>query len=319
MADSATDSDNTAPPRCPVTPVGLLRLYADLIKLRLSLLVVVTAGVGCIMASGPEIDWLLLLWTVAGTLACASAANAINQVMETRRDRLMTRTQRRPIPSGAMSPTHGWVVAMLLGYGGVTLLAILVNFFAAGLALLTLLIYVLAYTPLKPLSTLNTLVGAVVGAIPPLIGWVAVQGELNLGGWTLAAILFLWQLPHFLSLAWMYRDQYQAAGFRMLPSAPGGERAVCEGTLLSALLLIPLSLLVVSLRLAGVVYAGFALILGLWFAWKALQFFQQRSHETARSAFLASLLYLPLLLLAMVLDREPQLIEVFIQLEPVTT
>ncbi|MCP4758628.1 MAG: protoheme IX farnesyltransferase [Planctomycetes bacterium] len=318
MADSATDSNNSPPSRCPVTPVGLFRLYADLVKLRLSLLVVVTAGVGYIMASGTAIDWLLLLWTVTGTLACAASANAINQVMETRRDQLMPRTQRRPLPSGAISSSHGWAVAMLLGYGGVTLLAILVNFFAAGLALLALLIYVLAYTPLKPLSTLNTLVGAVVGAIPPLIGWVAVQGELGLGGWTLAAILFIWQLPHFLSLAWMYRDQYQAAGFRMLPSAPGGENAACEGTLLSALLLIPLSLLVVSLRMAGVVYVALALLLGLWFAWKSLRFFQQRSHETAKAAFLASLLYLPLLLLAMVLDREPQLIDVFIQLEPIT-
>ncbi|MDP7070677.1 MAG: heme o synthase [Phycisphaerales bacterium] len=315
MAKSATDIDASPAAR---SPVGLLRLYADLIKLRLSLLVVVTAGVGCIMASGPDVDWLLLLWTVAGTLACASAANAINQVMETRRDRMMARTEHRPIPSGAMSPAHGWAVAMMLGYGGVMLLAVLVNFLAAGLALLTLLIYVLAYTPLKPLSTLNTLVGAVVGAIPPLIGWVAVRGTFDLGGWTLAAILFLWQLPHFLSLAWMYRDQYLAAGFRMLPDTPEGERAACEGTLLSTLLLIPLSLLVVSLRLAGVLYAACALLFGLWFAWKALRFFQARSNETAKAAFLASLLYLPLLLLVMVLDREPQLVSVFIQLEPVT-
>lgn len=311
MADSATTSNNSD-----VSPAGLLSLYADLIKLRLSLLVVVSAGVGCVMASGPSIDWWLLLWTVIGTLACAAAANAINQIVEIQRDAMMDRTRNRPLPSGQLSPAHGWVVAMLLAYAGIAMLAFLVNLFAAGLALLTLLMYVLAYTPLKPRSTLNTLVGAVVGGIPPLIGWVAVRGQLDIGGWTLAAILFLWQLPHFLSLAWMYRDQYERAGFRMLPSVKGGEHAVCQGTLVSAVLLIPLSLLVVSFRMAGAAYAVFAILIGLWFAWKSLQFYRQRSRDTAKGAFLASLVYLPLLLLAMVFDRIPQASDLVIILEP---
>jgi protoheme IX farnesyltransferase len=296
----------------------LLHLYADLVKLRLSMLVVFTAGVGCIMASGPtaSIDWLLVLWTVVGTMACAASANTINQIMEVRRDALMLRTQGRPLPSGRLSSVHGWIVAVVLAYGGLTLLVLAVNIFAAGLALLTLLLYVLAYTPLKPVTTLNTLVGAVVGGVPPLIGWVAVRGQIDVGGWTLAAILFVWQLPHFLSLAWMYREQYEVAGFRMLPSVAGGERAVCEAALLSTLLLIPLSLLVVTIHLAGVVYAVFALLLGLWFASKAFAFFRHRNHPTARAAFLASLLYLPLLLLAMILDRVPQVETIFVLLTP---
>ena len=294
----------------------LLHLYADLVKLRLSMLVVVTAGVGCIMASGPTIDWLLVLWTVVGTMACAASANAINQIIEVRRDALMLRTQGRPLPSGGLSSVHGWIVAVVLAYGGLTLLVLAVNVFAAGLALLTLLLYVLAYTPLKPVTTLNTLVGAIVGGLPPLIGWVAVRGQIDVGGWTLAAILFVWQLPHFLSLAWMYREQYEVAGFRMLPSVAGGERAVCEATLLSTLLLIPLSLLVVTMHLAGVVYAVFALLLGIWFAWRALAFFRHRTRPAARATFLASLLYLPLLLLAMALDRVPQVETVFVLLTP---
>ncbi len=293
---------------------GLFRLYAELVKLRLSLLVVVTSGVGCIMASGPHIDWLNLLWTVLGTLACASAANAINQVVETRRDALMHRTRHRPIPSGAMSPVHGWIVAVLLGYAGVFLLAMLVNLFAAGLALLTLLLYVLAYTPLKPVTTLNTLVGAVVGGIPPLIGWVAVTEQLSIGAWILGGLLFVWQLPHFLSLAWLYREQYELAGFRMLPSVRGGENAVCEATLISTLLLIPLSLLATTLHLAGMMYGTVAIFVGGWFAWKAIQFYKHRSRPTARGAFLASLLYLPVLLLAMVLDRVPQVNDAVIEL-----
>jgi len=318
MADTATTPTNPRATPRQSSPAGLLSLYADLIKLRLSLLVVLTAGVGGIMASGPSIDWMLLLWTVAGTLACAAAANAINQVVEHRRDALMDRTRHRPLPSGQLSPAHGWVVAMLLAYAGVAMLALLVNLFAAGLALLTLLIYVLAYTPLKPLSTLNTLVGAVVGAIPPLIGWVAVRDQLDLGAWALAAILFLWQLPHFLSLAWMYREQYEIAGFRMLPSVKGGEHAVCQATVMSAVLLVPLSLLIVTLRMAGTAYAVFAVLVGIWFAWKAVRFYRDRSREMARAAFLASLLYLPLLLLAMVFDRIPQTGEFFILLEPIT-
>jgi protoheme IX farnesyltransferase len=314
MADTTTTTINAQSDEAK----GLFSLYADLIKLRLSVLVVISAGVGCVMASGPQIDWLLLLWTVTGTLACAAAANAINQVIEVRRDALMDRTRNRPLPSGQLSPAHGWVVAMLLAYAGVALLAMLVNLFAAGLALLTLLLYVAAYTPLKPRTTLNTLVGAVVGAIPPLIGWVAVRDQLDIGGWTLAAILFLWQLPHFLSLAWMYRDQYELAGFRMLPSVRGGEHAVCQGTLVSAMLLIPLSLLMVSFHLAGVIYAVAAVLLGCWFAWKSLLFYRHRTHETARNAFLTSLLYLPLLFIAMVFDRIPEVTEIMIILEPIT-
>lgn len=286
-------------------PIGLLALYADLTKIRLSMLVVVTAGVGGLMASPASIDWLRLLWIVMGTLACAASANAINQVMETRRDALMQRTRSRPLPSGRLSPAHGWVIAMVLGYAGVAMLAILVNLFAAGLALLTLLIYVLAYTPLKVVTTFNTLVGAIVGAIPPMIGWVGMRGELNTTAWVLGALLFLWQLPHFLSLAWMYRSEYVLAGFRMLPSGRGGEHAACEATLLAALGLIPLSLLVTMVRSAGLFYSGAAILLGLWFAWAALRFYRNPTRDSARGAFLTSLAYLPLVLLAMVLDRVP--------------
>ena len=312
MSDTITQS-----PATPAEPTpGLFRLYADLVKLRLSLLVVVTSGVGCIMASGPAIDWLNLLWTVLGTLACASAANAINQVVETRRDALMHRTKKRPIPSGALSPVHGWIVAVLLGYAGVFLLAMLVNLFAAGLALLTLLLYVLAYTPLKPVTTFNTLVGAVVGGIPPLIGWVAVTNQLSSGAWVLGGLLFVWQLPHFLALAWLYREQYELAGFRMLPSVRGGENAVCEATLISTLLLIPLSLLAGTMHLAGALYGFAAVLIGVWFAWKAMMFYKHRSRPTARDAFLASLLYLPVLLIAMVLDRVPQVHAIVVELAP---
>ncbi len=306
MAESTTSPGPATPePMSSRADAGLLQSYGDLVKIRLSMLVVVTAGVGVIMASGPDLDWWTLFWTVTGTLLCASAANAFNQVLERRRDALMDRTRDRPLPGGRLSVLHGWVVAMILTYAGLAILAMLVNLMAAGLALLTLLLYVLAYTPLKPLSTINTLIGAVVGAIPPLIGWIAVRDTIDLGGWVLASILFLWQIPHFLSLAWIYRSEYEAAGFRMLPSARGGERAVCESTLFSTLLLIPLSLQMVSLQLVGLFYACCAFLVGAWFSWRAFGFFRNRNATTARQTFLASLMYLPILLLAMILDRIP--------------
>lgn len=281
----------------------LPRLYARLTKLRLSMMVVITTAVGFIMASRGDIDWLLLLWTILGTMACALSANALNQVFETRRDKLMARTQDRPTPSGRMSRRHAFIVAVLLGYGGLLLLAMVVNLYAAGLALLTLLLYILAYTPLKPISTLNTIVGAVVGGIPPMIGWVAVREQLEIQAWILGAMLFVWQLPHFLSLAWLYRDQYADAGFQMLPVVRGGPNLTVEVTLLTTVLLIPLGLAAALSGMTGIFYAIFSIILGIAFIWYALQFFIQRDRKTARSTFLFSLLYLPLLLIVMIANR----------------
>ncbi|MCH2135908.1 MAG: heme o synthase [Phycisphaerales bacterium] len=306
MPDTDVDPATTAPPpSARLTLAALPGLYADLVKFRLSLLVVATAAVGVFMAAWTSIDWAIAGWTVLGTMLCAASANAFNQVIEYRRDKLMERTMGRPVPSGRMSPWHGWLVAALLGYAGAAVLAILVNELACALAVLTLLLYVLCYTPLKSRSTLNTLVGAVVGAIPPLIGWAAVRNSLSSEAWMLAALLFMWQLPHFLALAWILRDQYAGAGFRMLPISPGGEHATCEATLMSTLLLIPLSLLATLMGMAGWIYAVVALVLGCWWTWRAFVFFKVRDRATARRVFLASLLYLPLILTAMVLDRNP--------------
>lgn len=281
----------------------LPRLYATLTKARLSVLVVVTTAVGFIMASGLDIQWWLLLWTVLGTMACALSANALNQVFETHHDKLMERTRGRPTPSGAMSTRHAFIFAILIGYAGLLLLALMVNLGAAGLALLTILLYLLGYTPLKRISTLNTIVGAVVGGIPPMIGWIAVREQFEVQAWVLGGLLFVWQLPHFLSLAWLYREQYAGAGFRMLPVVKGGDNLTVEVTLLTTLLLIPLGLSVTLSGMAGLVYAVISIALGLGFVWFAVRFFQRRDRPSARSNFLFSLLYLPVLMAAMVADR----------------
>ncbi|MDG2199627.1 MAG: heme o synthase [Phycisphaerales bacterium] len=287
----------------PVAIQALPSLYAVLVKMRLSLLVVMTSAVGYVMASTGPMNWLTLLWTVLGTLLCACSANGLNQVIENRRDAMMARTKDRPLPSGAMSPQHGWIVTMILGYGGLCMLALLVNLPAAGLALVTMLTYVLLYTPMKVHTTLNTLIGAIVGAIPPMIGWVAASGTLTTGAWILAAILFVWQLPHFLSLAWLYREDYAHAGFKMLPGIPGGEHTTCEVVLLTTLLLIPLGLTATMVGIAGVIYAFCSIALGIAFTLPAIRFFKERTRATARRVFLTSLLYLPLLMGIMIADR----------------
>lgn len=287
----------------PVAIQALPSLYTVLVKMRLSLLVVMTSAVGFVMASTGPLNWLVLLWTVLGTLLCACSANALNQVIENRRDAMMERTRNRPVPSGAMSPQHGWVVALVLGYGGLCLLALLVNLPSAGLALVTMLTYVLLYTPMKVHTTLNTLVGAVVGAIPPMIGWVAATGTLTTGAWILAAILFVWQLPHFLSLAWLYREDYSQAGFKMLPGIPGGEHTTCEVVLLTTLLLIPLGLTATMVGIAGVIYAFCSIAIGIAFTLPAIRFFRERTRDSARRVFLTSLLYLPVLMGVMIADR----------------
>lgn len=301
MSTSLSTSSSTSAQTLP-------SLYAVLVKARLSLLVVMTTGVGFIMAAPVALDWIALLWTVLGTFLCACSANGLNQVIEHRRDALMDRTRERPVPAGSISPQHGWIFCMITGYAGLSMLALLVNLPAAGLALVTMLIYVLLYTPMKAHTTLNTLVGAVVGAIPPLIGWVAASGMITTGAMILAAILFVWQLPHFLSLAWMYRDDYNRAGFKMLPGVPGGEHITCEVVLLTTLLLIPLGLTATMVGTAGVVYGICSLLLGLAFLVPAVKFFRTRDRASARSVFFASLLYLPLLMSVMIADRGDEMI-----------
>ena len=268
-------------------------------------MVVFTTAVGFIMATGGTIDWLRLLWTVLGTSLVAGAANALNQLAEVQRDALMSRTHQRPLPCGALSLRHSFIVAMLLGYIGLAILAMLVNLAAAGLALLTLLIYIFAYTPLKTRTSLNTLVGAICGAIPPMIGWVGAAGSLDYGAWVLALLLFVWQIPHFLALAWLYRKDYERGGFAMLPVIDPSGRLTGRVVVLMTLVLLALGVATALSGLAGWLYAFGSIALGLWLLRLGLRLHAQRSDSNARRVFLASLVYLPTLLCLMVIDRGP--------------
>lgn len=302
MVSDACVARDARPPAAP----SHAAVWSALVKARLSTLVLLTTAVGFAVAplpAGVAFPWERFAWTCLGTALAAAAAAMLNQLFEIRRDARMTRTAGRPLPSGHARPTTVFVVAALAAYGGFALLAGMVNLLAASLALGNVLVYVLLYTPLKPRTTFNTLIGAVTGAVPPVIGWAGAVGRVDTGAWALFAILFVWQIPHFLALAWMYREDYARGGFAMLPSVDLDGNATGQACLLSSLLLVPVGLLATLTGVAGYAYAGVAVVLGLAMAWLAWRFMARREHSAARRLFLASLLYLPLLMAAMLADR----------------
>ncbi len=288
---------------------GLIGLYLELSKARLSALVLFTTAVGYALGStsggrpGAGFAWLTFLWTMAGTALAAASANALNQLAEVRRDALMVRTRNRPLPSGAMAPAHALAFALAAAAAGLIVLWTLVNPAAAGLALATILIYLLLYTPLKPRSPLNTLVGAVCGAIPPLIGWVAAAGRLDAAASVLAGLLFVWQLPHFFALAWLYREDYARGGFAMLPVVDPDGRLTGRLVVGASAVLVAVSLAATVLGMTGWIYAAGASVLGAWLVALGARLLARRSDASARRLFLATIVYLPILLCLMVVDR----------------
>ena len=246
---------------------------------------------------------MLLFHTLFGTGLVASGAAALNQFLERQHDAQMRRTEDRPLPSERLSPDTALLFGGLSSAAGLIDLALAVNLETSVLGAITLCSYLFIYTPLKRVTTLNTAIGAVPGALPPLMGWTAARGEINVEGWSLFAILFFWQLPHFLAIAWMYRDDYAKAGFAMLPVFDSDGQRTAGQTVSHTLGLLPISLCPFLLKLAGVVYLTGALVLGLAFLWQAVQFSRELTAQRARQLFYASIIYLPLLLGLMVLDK----------------
>jgi heme o synthase len=276
---------------------------AELVKARLTFLVLLTTAVGFYLGWRGPMNFVALLHAVFGTALAAGGAAALNQWWEHKYDAIMIRTQMRPIPSGRMTPREGLIVGMLLGLGGVVYLAAAVNFISALLAAATIGIYLFAYTPLKRISTANTLVGAIPGALPPLIGWTAAQNDFALPAWTLFGILFFWQLPHFFAIGWMYREDYAKAGFVMLSGRDlEGGRTGRQSIFFTVLLLV-VSVTPVWFGLTTLAYLPIALSLGAIFLGLAFRFQMQRSLPTARQLFFGSIIYLPLLLGALVLTK----------------
>jgi heme o synthase len=278
------------------------RMYLELAKARLSGLVVVTTAVGYLVASRGHMDVTTFLWTILGTCLAAAAANTLNQVMEVERDARMPRTAGRPLPAGRMSVPHAAAAGVLAGGAGLTILAAAVNALTAGLALLTIAVYLLVYTPLKSRSTLNTLAGAVVGAIPPMMGWAAATGRIDAGAWALGALLFVWQVPHFLALAWMFRKDYELGGYRMLPSVDPTGSITCRTVLMWSAALVPVAWTATAVGISGSVYGVVSIALGIWLLYLAGVMYRRRTQAAARRLFLATVTYLPLLMIVMVLD-----------------
>jgi protoheme IX farnesyltransferase len=278
-------------------------IAADLVKARLTFLVLLTTLVGFYMGSGAAVDFTLMTATLAGTTLLACGAAALNQLAEREYDARMRRTEGRPLPAGKLQPD----TVLLIGVGtsviGLVTLAFGVNLLTSFLGALTLVSYLFIYTPLKRKTWLNTAVGAIPGALPPLMGWTAARNELDASGWSLFAILFFWQIPHFFAIAWMYREEYARAGFVMLPNVdPEGFRTARQAVN-HTFGLVLMSLLPVALGLAGAIYLVGAILLGGGFLICALKFSNSLTLTTARRLFLASIIYLPVLLILMVADR----------------
>ena len=282
---------------------GFVHDLVELVKARLTLLVLLTTAVGFYLGAEGPINYWALLHTVLGTALAAAGAAALNQWWEYKLDALMQRTQSRPVPAGRMQPTEALVIGAALSIFGVTYLAFVCNALSAALAAITIIVYIFAYTPLKLVSTFNTALGAVPGAIPPMIGWAAARGTLNAGAWMLFAILFFWQLPHFFAIAWMYRDDYARAGFQMISSDDRtGERSASQSVFFCMLLFVVAGL-PAFLGIATVFYLLAELILGAVFIGMAMRFLKTRARSDARRLFLTSIIYLPLLLGALVLSK----------------
>ena len=275
----------------------------ELTKPGITGLVAATTAVGFYVGSQGSIDGLTLLAALIGTGLLAGGTNALNQYVERDADALMERTRRRPLPSGRLSPLAALAFASGICIAGALLLAISVNLLTAALGLAALALYIFVYTPLKSETWLCTLVGAVPGAIPALMGWTAARGTLDPSAWVLFGILFLWQLPHFFAIAWLYRDDYERAGFPMLAVVDPEGRRTARQVLLSILALVAVSLLTTVLGLTGALYLVGALTLGLGFLALGIRLAVARSGRSARHLFLGSVVYLPLLLALMVVDK----------------
>jgi heme o synthase len=300
----------------------LLGNYLQLAKIRVTAMVLATTAVGFVLGEkgvrsnlcaapggpfrqiGPDPFFASGFWlTLLGTGLAVVGAAAFNQLLEIDRDARMRRTRDRPLPSGAISRSHAFLFAMIATAAGLGVLNEWVNPLTSLLGLANVLLYTLVYTPLKPRTSLSTLVGAVCGALPPVMGWTAATGRLGIEAGLLGLILFVWQVPHFLSFVWLYRDDYQSAGYRMLPLTDTGGRLTCLMIVLYSLALMPLGLAATFCGMSGYLFAAGSLGMGFALFLLALRLRTTRTEQSARRMFRATIVYLPLLLVLLVVDR----------------
>lgn len=284
-------------------PFARVADYLVLAKPRIALLALLTVSAGYVLGSGDQWSSVPLFHALVGIALVATGSSALNQYFERETDALMRRTADRPLPAGRLVPAEVLSFGLLTGALGTLYLALVVNGTTALLSAMTLLLYAGIYTPLKRYTAFATAVGAIPGALPPVLGWAASGASLDRGAFSLFAILFLWQFPHFLAIAWIYREQYANAGLRMLPARGQTPRVVGLMAVCYALVLLPLSLFPADCGLAGNVYLAVALVLSLTYLTAAVRFALDESQRTARALLWTSLVYLPVLLVTLVWDH----------------
>jgi protoheme IX farnesyltransferase len=289
-----------------VSPLGAkarAAAYLELTKPRITFLIVLTSAAGFCLGSVGAVNYVALLHGMIGIALLSSGIGTLNQFIERDLDGLMRRTADRPLPSARLLPFEALWFGILLTVTAELYLALFVNLLTAGLGLTVIAGYLFLYTPLKTRTSLSTAIGAFPGAMPPLMGWTAARGEIDVAAWVLFAILFLWQFPHFLAIAWMYREDYGRAGIRMLPVVEPDGRVTGQQIIAYSLMLVPVSLLPAVLGISGRLYLVSAAILSLLFLASSIRAALSKSNQHARQLLLASVLYLPLLFGVMVLNR----------------
>lgn len=280
-----------------------LAAYVELTKPRIAFMLVLTSAAGFYLGSGQNFNFTLFVNAMIGIALLAFGVATLNQFIERKTDALMERTARRPLPSNTLLPNEALIFGSVLCAVAELYLLFLVNGLTAALGLIVIVGYVLLYTPLKTRTSASTAIGALPGAMPPLMGWTAAADSINLGAWTLFALLFLWQFPHFLAIACMYKEQYAKAGIKMLPALEKDGKITARQIMMFTILMIPVSLAPFFIGMSGIYYLIGAGLLGIWFLWASIQAARFKTIEKSRTLLLVSVLYLPIIFALMVFNH----------------
>jgi protoheme IX farnesyltransferase len=284
--------------------INKVRDYSQLIKPSLSIMVVFSSVISYLLAPKVvEYDWKMIVMLFVAGLLVTGSANAINQVVEKDTDAMMKRTAKRPVASGRMTAAEGWAFAIITGVIGVFMLGNFFNWLSAGIALFSLFLYAFIYTPLKKVSSISVLVGAVPGALPCLIGWAAGNDALSTGGWVLFLLQFMWQFPHFWAIAWIAHKDYAKAGFKLLPSELGPTKYTAIQTVIYSLLLIPVGPIPYFIGMSGTISLAIVAIANVFMVWRCVQLYRNMDVPSARRVMFSSYIYLPIVLLALLADK----------------
>jgi protoheme IX farnesyltransferase len=283
--------------------VARFRDYAQLLKPNLSFMVVFSSVIGYLLAPGTSFELNSIVALFAGGILVTGGANTINQIMEREGDKMMQRTMYRPIPDGRMGLTEAWIIAIVAGLAGVLLLGYVFNPLTGFLSLLSLLLYGFAYTPMKRVHPVAVFIGAIPGALPPLLGWVAATGILGVGGWILFLIQFFWQFPHYWAIGWVGYDEYKKAGISMLPSQERSSKFTALQCMFYSIVLVPMAVMPAVIGMTGNIGMWVSIACGAFYFYSSVVFYIHNDYKTAKRVMYASFIYLPVVLLALLFDK----------------